>query len=277
LQPDQIASELSLFADPAFPSPWAEGLAHFHFDIRHEAAAPRASDDARFAHEVLEKILRRGSRPFPSLSMERWLIETFGQSFGISERPREQRGSIVYDYGGSLPAAYESFADFGAPWAGDPEQVALDPEHPENERRFFRRLLDHFGPRLASYLYPQVELRSLLPEPRAKSFLSQRADFFLALPNGAHLILEPGDHDDPAEHRRDQSRDRAFLDIGIGTLRLRNADIDRPEPYERITSFRSRSSSVICDAPSGRWRASSIGSIGSSPSMHSTCRHRRWS
>ncbi|MGO9613518.1 MAG: DEAD/DEAH box helicase [Dissulfurispiraceae bacterium] len=112
--------------------------------------------------------------------------------------------------------------------------MAFDPEHPENERELFKRLIDNFGSKIAHCIEPQADISTILPPSVAIGFMAQRADLLLAFPSGYRLLLEPGDHDDPNQMALDKKRDEAFQSIGIDTLRPRNSEIYSQGLYSQI-------------------------------------------
>ncbi len=104
-------------------------------------------------------------RPFPSYWAEKSIVEHYGQPFKLFENPGSGKGSISYSFDDALPDAYRDFTDLLEPWQGDPDLVAFDPEHPDNERLLFVKLLDRLGPRIGHCVAPQVELDTIL-DPR---------------------------------------------------------------------------------------------------------------
>ena len=132
---------------------------------------------------------------------------------------------LVYSFKDELPFLYENFVDVIDPWLGNPLEVTFDPEHPENERELFSRLIDRFGSQVAHCIETQADIAATLDTKEAASFTAQRADFLISFPNGSRLILEPGDHDDAAQINLDKRRDAAFKKIGVDTLRFRNCEI----------------------------------------------------
>jgi ATP-dependent DNA helicase RecQ len=228
-----LGSELSIFADSRFSNPWADHLRYCQIFLATEKAEVAADKDFLFLYDVLNKILHRGSLTFPAYAIEKQIIETYGEPFGIQEK-RSARGSISYTYHQQLPDVYIQFSDLLDEWRANPHDIEFDPEHPENEKRLFSNLISHFGPRIANCIYPQAELDTILPRQHVKDFLAQRADFLLAFPNGTGLVLEPGDHDDVAQKQLDDQRDSAFEKKGFQTLRPRNDDIESESLYAEI-------------------------------------------
>lgn len=241
---ESLGGELSLFANPDFSNRWAHHLRFCQLFVDRTAPTNQPDADLLFVYDILNKILHRGTLPFPSYTVERKIVEVYGAPFGIREKPRSDRGTISYIYAPQLRETYRNFSDLVDEWHGDPDTVAFDPEHPENEKRLFSNLVNHLGPRVAHFIYPQVQLDTILPRQRAKAFVAQRADFILAFPNGAGLVLEPGDHDDPAQAQLDVERDRAFHEIGFETLRPRNDEIDDEDIHAAIAAAIKKSDAV---------------------------------
>lgn len=229
-----LGSELSIFADSRFSNPWADHLRYCQIFLPEEKAEVTPNKDFLFLYDILNKILHRGSLTFPAYGIEKQIIETYGEQFGIQEKSYSTRGSISYTYHQQFPDVYRQFSDLLDAWHGSPHDIEFDPEHPKNERRLFSNLINHFGSRIANCTYPQAQLDTILPHQLAKRFLSQRADFLLAFPNGTGLVLEPGDHDDVTQKPLDDKRDSAFKENGIETLRPRNDDIEGESLYAGI-------------------------------------------
>jgi superfamily II DNA helicase RecQ len=232
---EQIASELSVFRSEGLSAPWTNAQ-HFcltGFDEQQNDYSPTA-DDA-FLYEVLLKGIHRGSRPFVSHFAEQWITALYGKPFEVAEKPEaESRGSIKFSFNKSLASAYDLFTDVVAPWEGAPDNIAFDPEHPENERELFCRMLNKFGPSIAHCLAPQVKLSTVLAHNAGDHFMAQRADMLLYFPSGKCLLLEPGDHNDDRQIRLDRQRDAAFRNIGIETLRPDNDAIYGDLVYRQI-------------------------------------------
>ena len=233
---EQIGSELSFIKKPLWRCDWNQSLHYCRTELISNDAPyePTPGDD--LLHDVLLKTLQRGERPFPSYFAEQGIVNLYGERFALHEDARNKRGSISFSYDETLPEAYRSFNDHLSPWAGKPEEVAFDSDHPENERKLFRLLIDRFGPRIAHCITPQANISTLLPTERAMAFAGQRVDFFLSFPNGRSLLIEPGDHDTAEQITRDEQRDRAFQILNIKTLRPRNADIENAALYDEIAN-----------------------------------------
>lgn len=231
---EQIGAELSAVKTEAWQCDWNKTLHYCRTELISNDAPYEPTPDDDLLYDVLLKILQRGERPFTSYFAEQWIVALYGQCFALRENERTGRGSITYSHDGTLPARYSSFVDVLSPWTGKPQEVAFDPEHPENEREVFRRLLERFGSQIAHCITPQADVSTLLPANQAAGFAAQRIDFLLSFPNGKKLLIEPGDHDAPAQIVRDRQRDAAFQQLHIETLRPRNADIRNPVLYEEI-------------------------------------------
>lgn len=241
---ESLGGELSLFAAPEFSNPSADHLRFCQLSLDSGTSDEHTDADLVFLYDLLYKILHRGTLPFPSYAVERKIIEVYGAPFGLSEKPHSGRGSISYNYEPQLRDAYRDFSDFVDEWTGNPDAVAFDPEHPENEKRLFVNLVRHFGPRIAHFTYPQVQLDTVLLRERTQAFIAQRADFMLSFPNGSGLVLEPGDHDDAAQTQLDRERDRAFHEMGFATLRPRNDEIDDKKTHAAIAAAIKKSAAM---------------------------------
>ena len=241
---EQIAAELSLFRLPQFSCNWNKNLHFCEMTLFSEDNSYTPSDDEALLYDITVKMLLRGRRPFTGYETERRIIATYGAAFSIEERGLEKSaGSIAYSYLPRLTEAYREFADLVSPWGGDPKDVPFDPEHPENERALFEKLFERYGSGIANCLWTQLDLASVLPPESGKNFLGQRADFVLAFPNGAGLVIEPGDHDEAAQIRLDKTRDQVFSNIGFKTLRPRNSEIRGAGLYAEIDNWLDESGS----------------------------------
>ncbi|MCF7853762.1 MAG: DEAD/DEAH box helicase [Candidatus Pacebacteria bacterium] len=227
----RMSSELSIFRDERFHAEWSSSLQYFQATFENNIDYQPAADDI-VLFDVMKKSLCRGPRAFCPYFLEQWIVHVYGTPFWGIEESEAGAGSIRYDFPEQLIGAYNDYTDFVDEWQGDSEDVAFDPEHPENERELFRRLVDRFGRRLAHYVTPQFNLSDILVDGEA-GFLGQRGDFLLSFPNGKSLILEPGDHGED-QHIRDAQRDAAFQEQGIRTLRPQNQEIFNDPLYDEI-------------------------------------------
>jgi ATP-dependent DNA helicase RecQ len=237
---EQLGAELSVIKAEGLRCEWNETL-HFcrtEFLSNQVGYEPTSDDD--LLYDVLLKGLLRGKRPFASYFTERWIVARYGGSVGLREAELAGKGSISYSHNGTLPDEYAAFSDVVASWSGVASELDFDQEHPENEREFFKRLIQRFGTRIAHFVTPQAEIASILPFQEARAFQAQRLDFLLSFPNGKCLIIEPGDHDAPDQIALDSRRDNAFRKQGIETLRPRNVDIRSSELYEEIEQHLAR-------------------------------------
>lgn len=231
---EQLGAELSIIKNGALQCDWNKTLHYCRTELISKGATYEPTSDDDLLYDVFLKVLQRGELPFTSYFTEQKIVAQFGKCFSIHEDNRTKQGSITYTHDGTLSARYKSFADVLSPWTGKYEEVAFDAEHPENEREFFQLLLEHFGPRIAHCITPQADISMLVPTNQAASFTAQRIDFLLSFPNGYRLLIEPGDHDTPAQISRDLQRDAEFQKLNIETLRPRNSDIRKPALYAEI-------------------------------------------
>ena len=231
---ERIAAELSIIRQERWTRPpWDTTLPYCTTWIAGPGGyEPTADDD--LLHDLLLKSLLRGDHPLTSLCTERAVLESYGEPFSVNEDAATRSGAITYTYGPRLRKAYEELSAILTPWQGDPEQVAFDPEHPRYERELFSALLEHFGSGIAHCLTPQAPIATILPPESTAAFSAQRVDFLLALPSGALVVLEPGDHNTRYEHSRDAQRDEAFRSVGIRTIRIPNDKIGAEETLPRI-------------------------------------------
>ncbi len=229
---EQFGSELSLIRSGSMLCSWNRGLHFCRMEYSDSQTDYVPSPQDNLLHDLLLKGLQRGVRPFPSYYTEETIISLYGWPFGI-EHLSHELGSITYSYDSSLVTAYEDFNDIIEPWRGDSGDIDFDPEHPENERKLFDRLIDRFGDRLGNCIETQVDIPSIIDAKKSDDFLAQRADLLLSFPNHKGLLLEPGDHEDN-QLNHDNKRDRAFRGIGIETLRPRNSEINEEQLYKKI-------------------------------------------
>lgn len=232
IKTERASSELSFVIQQGFENRSFESLDFWQCEYRHDKESISPNDDKKFLYDLIYKILHRGERTFTTWRVEKLLLQVFGKQYNI--QAERGKGSISYSFNPELKSAYRSFIDFAEPWQGVIDDVVFDPNQPKNERRFFAKLVDHFGPKIVHYLYTQSEISTILPPGQADNFMAQRLDFYLAFPNGRALIIEPGDHDDLAQQRRDKERDQAFLKLGVKTIRPRNAELDDETLYRKI-------------------------------------------
>jgi hypothetical protein len=231
---EQFGSELSVIREGNLSCDWNKGLHCCRMEFVQSDAGYEPTPEDDLLHDVLLKGLQRGRRPFPSYFVEQWIVALYGEPLGLQEKPGTGTGSITYAYDATLAQAYQEFADLIEPWRGDAEAISFDPEHPENERQLFRSLVQRFGARMGHCCAPQVDIATILDRKTAAAFTAQRGDILLHFPNGRSLLLEPGDHDDPARAALDKRRDAAFGRAGIATLRPRNAEIQDEALYSKI-------------------------------------------
>lgn len=232
---EQLCSELSVFRATNSSCKWNSTLHFCRIEFSNppdHSYDPLIDDD--FIHDILLKTIHRGTSPFTSYSSELLIVEIYGKPFHIKEQEKSGRGSIAYSFDPELLRNYREFTDLVDPWTGNVDSVLFDPEHPDNERQLFSRLINTFGSRIAHFTYPQIQLSEILTSGPADAFMAQRADFVLNFPNGSGLILEPGDHDDPNQISLDRRRDAEFTKIGIQTLRPRNTEIGHSDTYRQI-------------------------------------------
>lgn len=237
---EHLASELSIFRAENVHASWNAGLHYCRSTYSKKRLPYSPTQDDHLIHDVYLKTLQRGCRPFCSQFIEDFVIENYGAPFKIERDSSISSGSIRYSFDPGFLDEYRSFKDIVDPWNGDLATVSFDPEHPGNEREFFTQLLKRFGPTIGHCTEQQVELSTILDNKTASEFSAQRADFLLSFPNGGHLLIEPGDHDDSKQVSLDRRRDSAFQSIGIKTLRPRNRDILSADLYQEIQAHLER-------------------------------------
>jgi ATP-dependent DNA helicase RecQ len=189
----------------------------------------------QFLAAIYHKLIFRGPRTYMQPEVEERLFQLFPDALR-PVRNLEDLQTICYQTPESFVAAYKGLRALSDE-CDMPELSAhnpFDPDNPENERRLYQQVLDVAGARIAGFIYPQCPLDELLPEPASRSFLSQRLDFLIALPNGKGVILEPGDHGED-EDARDRERERACLKhLGFKTIRMDNSEIGTKKTAKRI-------------------------------------------
>lgn len=233
-----ISSTPSFLRDLERPIPILGALDFFQVDLVLGKDPPVESSDLRFLDDLVSRILHRGKETLPALAVERTIVSLYGRDFELNEKSNNSMGSIEWEWKRDLPGAARDFTDCLALWDGDGSIVAFDPIHPDNERRLFQQMLDHYGPRIVSCIYTQVAISDLLAGNERTAFKGQNVDFVLAFPNGRGFILEPGDHDAGAtplrQEQKDRRRDEALATQGFQTLRITNAQIGTPELLQAI-------------------------------------------
>lgn len=239
LQLETVSSVLGLFRTTDFRTQAMRSLDFFQMDICLPDGQSSSTDDLRFLNDLILRILHRGERTLPSLLVERF-VAIYGSNWGVKET--DSKTCIEWGFSQELPADISDFADFLSPWSGNLDTIRFDPEHPENESRLFRQLLDQYGARIVPCIYTQVPLTDILPTAEGVAFQGQRLDFLITFPNGRGFVLEPGDHhlgDSPEAQRfRDAQRDKALFEhCKIRTLRFENQQIGTPELICDIDHF----------------------------------------
>ena len=218
-----------------------QALDHFQTESRFGPEAAPDSADLRFLNDLVGRILHRGVGALPSVAIEREISNLYGSPFGLKEMPSALTGCIEWQWQDDLPYKVARSSAYLDGWTGDPSLVEFDPTHPENERRLFKQLIDHYGPRLGPCIYTQVPIADLVPTDIGTNFLGQRVDFLISFPNGRSIILEPGDHDAGPTPRAQEEKDRLRTTVlakhNINTLRFANARIGSPELLSEIDAL----------------------------------------
>jgi len=238
---EKLGSELSIFREERMDAPWRKGLPYCQITWPEDRRAFMPSPDEDLVHDVLLKILRRGELSYCSTFEEDWICHWYGQAYGIVVK--EGGGSITYKYRSNLKEAFSEFRDLLEPWRGDVDSVPFDPDNPQNERKLFSLLKDHFGDRFPHAVFTQVPLEDILSEEHLESFLGQRADLLVSSPAADSVLLEPGghEHEDPTQQRLDRQRDDAFAYLGVPTLRPHNQEIGSSRLFTDIKDAFDRS------------------------------------
>jgi hypothetical protein len=230
LELERTGSELSIFCQPEFKNFDFQSLNYWNAFYQIEDTTLNNNEDILFVFDIIEKILQHGDLTFPSYATESLIVQLYGEPFGLVEK---DENSITYNFKTILIDKYNNFFDFNENYESGIKTVSFDPDNPKNEKRLYNHLVNKFGSKIAQYIYTQVPIEYLLSPERARNFLAQRLDFYIAFPNGHALIIEPGDHSEE-ERQRDAIRDEAFLEIGVKTIRCRNNDIDSDLLYQNI-------------------------------------------
>ena len=199
------------------------------------------TETTRVLRDVLEKHFLRGTSPFCDFEIEELLVERFGHAVGLSiEIPEGKKPRVKYELERDGWEELSGFRAFAANCDGLVEEVPLDPENPDNERRLLEQMVEVWGPGCLGYLETQADLPSFLGMDASDGFGSQRADFVLTLPNGRGLVIEPGDHG-AAEEPRDRARDEAFRkQRGFQTIRPRNNEIGTAKLSQELRDHAER-------------------------------------
>lgn len=210
----------------------------YQLDSDYTALPNIESEDMRYLHGLVSRIIHRGTGTLPGIEVERYIASSFGNGSGLKENSDGPGPPVEWNLEPELESKISQFADLLSPWVGELDRIPLDPTNPQNERRLLKQLAESFGPRFISCLYTQVYLSEILPAEKKDDFLAQRLDFLIAFPNGRCFVLEPGDHEDGpnplTQKSLDKERDLALQRIGIPTLRFRNNRIGTPQLTEDI-------------------------------------------
>jgi hypothetical protein len=166
---ERSSSELSFTTYQGFTNPSFQSLDYWQCEYRQDDVTEASEQDRLFLYDLMQKILHRGERTFPTRLIESLMGRTYGKSFQLLKKPNRGKGSITYMFNPELQTAYQRFTDFVEPWGGRTEDISFDPNHPENERRLFTSLVRHFGTRIAHYIYTQVPINSILSQQRVIS------------------------------------------------------------------------------------------------------------
>lgn len=191
--------------------------------------------DLQFISAIYKKFLFRGLRAFMQPEVEELLFQLFPKKLRPS-RNEDDPHSVSYRTPDGLASRYFETTALGSaiPLPDLNKHNPFDPDNPKNEFKFYKQLIEVAGERIAGFVYPQCPLDELLPPEKARSFLSQRLDFLIILPNEKGVILEPGDHS-YNEAERDLEREQACREyLGFETLRIENDEIESAETSERI-------------------------------------------
>jgi|LSQX01.3.fsa_nt_gb superfamily II DNA or RNA helicase len=224
---EQLGSELGVIRALNQDCDWNKTLHFCEFEFIYNESNEIPTIHEVFIHEVFTKILKRGTKPFCSFSLEEKIIELYGGEYTVSINKPTRNGSISYQYNPELTNRYNLFRDLVQPWSGDIENISFDPSSPHHERDFFSNLIKWFPDNLGNMIKTQVMISDLLPEETAKKFIGQRVDFLVTFPNGKSIVLEPGDHKSYSASLQllDQQRDAEFRKQDIPTKRLENKEI----------------------------------------------------
>lgn len=234
----ETASSVPLFLRNARElNPIFRALDFFQVDFQLKDSVTNNQPDLHFLSDIVQRILHRGICTLPSVLVERF-IASYGQDFELKEKPLDASGCIEWQWKGDLTSSLSNFTDYITPWSGDASTVSFDPNHPENEARLFKQLIDYYGPRFVPCVHTQVLISDLLPQDQESSFQRQRVDFLITFPNGRCFVLEPGDHDAGAtpitQNEKDKQRDIALSKNGIQTLRIDNRQIGSASLINKI-------------------------------------------
>lgn len=191
--------------------------------------------DLQFISAIYKKFLFRGLRAFMQPEVEELLFQLIPKNLRPS-RNEDELHCVSYRTPDGLASRYFETTVLGSaiPLPDLHKQNPFDPDNPKNEFQLYKQLIKVAGGRIAGFVYTQCPLDELLPPEVARSFLSQRLDFLIALPNGRGVILEPGDHGDN-EAERDLEREQVCRKyLGFETLRIANDETGSAKTSERI-------------------------------------------
>lgn len=236
---EQIGSELGLIRALNRECEWNRTLHFCEFEYIGDGPAEDPSPDEDLINEVLIKILKRGTRPFCSFTLEEKIIQLYGVKHGIAIKDSQKNGSITYQYNPELVDRYQRYRDVIEPWTGEANDLTFDTQSIHHEKEFFSNLTKRFPDNIANMIKTQVEISDVIPKEQTKKFAEQRVDFLLTFPNGKSIVFEPGNHASyPANLLLlDKQRDELFLKQGIPTKRLENSEISVEKTYRDIENL----------------------------------------
>ncbi|NBB81176.1 MAG: DEAD/DEAH box helicase, partial [Verrucomicrobia bacterium] len=211
-------------------NPWLDSLNYYTLAYASADISEEDDQEVAFLAAIYKKLLFRGVRTYLQPEVEERLFQFFPEDLRPA-RNLDDLQNIRYRTPSGLTSTYYKICSLSAPHAlsGLQSHNPFDPENPGNEFKLYQQLIEVAGERIAGYVYPQCPLDQILPESVSRSFLSQRLDFLIVLPNGRGVILEPGNHGQ-AQAARNQARTQACRKhLGYETIRIENEAIGSEE------------------------------------------------
>ncbi len=175
---------------------------------------------------VYHNLIVRGSPTYPTVQVERFLLDTISETVPITESDNNQ--SILYRdrLSGILREAWitvlaRAHAALDSKLATPPEELG-SPE----EREFLNALSQKLGPSVYQLIECQRPFSTMVHEEEARRFYDQRVDFTIETAN-TRIILEIDgkQHQEPTQRALDQKRDQFLKANNWEVVRIPASDV----------------------------------------------------
>ena len=198
-----------------------------------------ADRDTRRVLAMMQKLLGRGDRPPIHPDVENRILEEFlpGEARLRAGLPGDVLTRLT-----SLVDLEESRLASRALFVGGEIEIGL--AESENEAKFLLWLNERF-PGISGWVTPQASFDRLLEAGGRQSPGCRRCDFLLSLPDESPLVIEIDGIQHDGQALTDEDRDHQLLAVGIQTIRVPAAEIQRGEGpaldliSERLRGFRA--------------------------------------